>query len=737
MNKRFRVGGWVVDYSGNHLSKDGQSIRVEPLAMDTLLYFAQHQGEVISRDELIDKVWGGKIVGDHAIYRIINLLRKTLEQGSSEPIFATVRKKGYQLVAPVEFLNTEPAISNDELVTPIIQKHVEAKLVSHKDSATESIEAASLESSSVSDSISETPKTFSINFYLIASILLSIALISTYFYWSKDSQPMSELTKVRPFTNLLGEEKHPVYSKDGEWLAFSHRPAASQYWHIYVKAVDPVSDSSVIKLTDGEYIDEAPAWSPDGNQIAFFRHQPGKCTIMTIKFDRKTIDSPKEITDCGGPAQLNDLAWSASGDELIFSSSRSDIEPSKIYQFSLVSGRLTQLTNSATIKGKGDLKLALSPDGTKLAYLRDVDWGNSELHLLDLESFESELLIENLERLKSVTWSKDSSKIIYVSDYNQLMAYSLRDGTHQTIARNVQRIHSPNSSPVKDEVAIVVGQSAIDIWQQNIQETESGDKWELLDAPNSFISSSAIDYFPVYANNSNKAAFVSLRSGDIQVWIREEQGKEYPVTNFKDGRSINRLRWSPDDRYLLSESNNQIFTIDTKLKNAEILFSDDEWPTVEVPSWSADGKSIYFSSDKDGEWQIFRLSVSSGNVVEQITSLGGYSAQESENGEFLYYLKYHKPGLWKYSLTEKTEELLQEDIDVYSHNGWYVRGDNIFYVTNNVEAPGLYVKAKGASVERLMPLNPFIRAFGLSPNNDRVIYPKMFESESSILLLSP
>lgn len=707
MSILLKVNGWIVDYDKNTLTKDSTTVTIEPLAMDTLVFFANHQGDVISREQLITQVWKGKVVGDHAIYRIINLLRKTLEANSSQPLLVTIRKKGYQLVAPVEFMEASPPPSR-----------------------------LSVENSNTQINSSHNLINSSLNYKRVTIVLFSVLIImaATWITYNEitSNQTIQPFTHSQPFTNLAGEEKDPVYSKDGEWIAFSHQPMSKSFWHIYVKSTKDKTSVSANQLTEGEFSDRSPTWSPDGQELAFFRYVNGRCSIMKIPFNTSEIMQPEIVTDCGGRPGHNDLAWSADGKSLIFSSARSDIEPAKIYSYSLETGRLNQLTNSATIKGKGDLTLSISPSGNQLVFLRDTNWGDTEVHLLNLKTYNTQKLFDNIGWLSSVSWSKDGKYIYYIGDFNEVLAYSISKKTHHLIARNIQSLNSPTSSPTKQQIAVITGQSGIDIWTKTIKKSTTNNE-----TGKPFIQSSAIDYFPVFANHSERVAFVSLRTGDVQIWIREKDGKEYPISSFTDGRTIKRLQWSPDDKYLLSDFHNQIYTLNIETGEVKTLLTSKHSATAETASWSNSGKSIYFSSDKDGDWQIYRASASGNGKIEQVTQRGGYSAQESDDGNFLYYLKYHKPGLWRYSFEDKKEVKIVEDIDVFSYNGWYIRDESIYYISNNAKAPGIYHQSPEKKKERLVSIQPIIRSFALSPDENKAIYPMIFQRESSIVLLTP
>ena len=65
-----------------------------------------------------------------------------------------------------------------------------------------------------------------------------------------------------------------------------------------------------------------------------------------------------------------------------------------------------------------------------------------------------------------------------------------------------------------------------------------------------------------------------------------------------------------------------------------------------VPTWSRDGKSVYFSSNRTGRWEIWKHDIGTG-VEAQITLHGGFSAFDSYDGRYLYYMKFYSPGIWR------------------------------------------------------------------------------------------
>ncbi|RJG42431.1 winged helix-turn-helix domain-containing protein [Motilimonas pumila] len=99
---QFRVGHWQVVAQENKIFNEQSNKTVEPKVMDLLVYLCQHPGKVLSADDLLDKVWSGRVVTGSSIYQTIAQLRKALEDKASAPRYIeTVPKKGYKLIAEV------------------------------------------------------------------------------------------------------------------------------------------------------------------------------------------------------------------------------------------------------------------------------------------------------------------------------------------------------------------------------------------------------------------------------------------------------------------------------------------------------------------------------------------------------------------------------------------------------------------------------------------------------------
>ena len=105
---RFTVGQWTVTPALDRLERNGNSVTIEPKAMAVLVYLARRAGQVISGKDLTAAVWNERAVGDDAVYQRIHRLRTVLEDDPHHVHYIeTIPRKGYRLVAPVEFLHGE------------------------------------------------------------------------------------------------------------------------------------------------------------------------------------------------------------------------------------------------------------------------------------------------------------------------------------------------------------------------------------------------------------------------------------------------------------------------------------------------------------------------------------------------------------------------------------------------------------------------------------------------------
>ena len=95
-------GAYTLDTQRYELRRGGEPLPLEPKVFDVLTYLVQHCDRLVSKDELLEQVWRGAIVGEAALVRCIVAARKAIgDRPETPPIIQTIRSRGYRFVAPV------------------------------------------------------------------------------------------------------------------------------------------------------------------------------------------------------------------------------------------------------------------------------------------------------------------------------------------------------------------------------------------------------------------------------------------------------------------------------------------------------------------------------------------------------------------------------------------------------------------------------------------------------------
>ena len=112
MTNLYQFGQFAVDPSRRTLSRAGSSISLTPRAFDVLLFLAQNPNRLVTKEELLQAVWGDAFVEEGNLTQYISHLRKALDNDSEDTrLIVTIARKGYQFTARVTVVPEEPDIT--------------------------------------------------------------------------------------------------------------------------------------------------------------------------------------------------------------------------------------------------------------------------------------------------------------------------------------------------------------------------------------------------------------------------------------------------------------------------------------------------------------------------------------------------------------------------------------------------------------------------------------------------
>jgi pimeloyl-ACP methyl ester carboxylesterase len=107
---RYRFGGVVLDTDTYELRSAAGPVDIEPKVFDVLVHLLVHRGRVVTKEELLDLVWGDRFVSESALTTRIKQARHAVgDDGRAQRVIKTVHGRGYRLVAPVDEMVPAPA----------------------------------------------------------------------------------------------------------------------------------------------------------------------------------------------------------------------------------------------------------------------------------------------------------------------------------------------------------------------------------------------------------------------------------------------------------------------------------------------------------------------------------------------------------------------------------------------------------------------------------------------------
>ena len=425
-----------------------------------------------------------------------------------------------------------------------------------------------------------------------AALILGITVLGAVMLFALSRRnPTKEATTINAtFTQLTdqsGPEYYPSLSPDGKSVVYASY--ASGNWDIYFQRAGGKNPVNLTK--DSEADDTQPAFSPDGELIAFRSEREGGGIFVM----GATGESVKRLSDFG-----NNPAWSPDGKE-IACADEGPVDPghrnnpnSRVWAVNVATGERRQVTKEDAIQPNW------SPRGNRIAYGGRRNATQRDIWTIPSGGGEPIEVTNDPAMDGSPVWSPDGKYLYFASD---------RAGS-----MNLWRI------PIEEQTGQVLGPA------------------EAVTTPSAYSAHLS------FSHDGRRMAYAQIVRRSNLHHVGFDPDKEtltgQPVVITQGSRSANTPHLSPDGEWLVHDSQlskqDDLFVIRRDGTGARQL-TDDHYKDRQ-PRWSPDGKRIAFFSDRSGKWEIWMIN-SDGSGLKQFTYTpgGATNPQWSPDGTRLAY----------------------------------------------------------------------------------------------------
>jgi Tol biopolymer transport system component/DNA-binding winged helix-turn-helix (wHTH) protein len=652
-----RFGPFALDPTDRELRKRGIPVRLQPQQFAVLLMFAQRAGQIVSRDEIHQHIWGTDTFVDfeRGINFSINQIRAALGDDADKPRYIeTIPRRGYRFIAATE--NGEPRdsasttpiaqIENGEpagpaaSVTPISGDRKSTASADHEQvNASSDVRAALPARLRFAKGILIGLSLLAI----LAAILLGYRILGTR---AKHTPPKSQFPNmhITQLTSLPGNYWNPVFSPDGRQIAYFWDGENPVGGDLYVQLVGGEKPLRLTHTSSGFVC--CADWSPDGQQIVFGRCDDHGGRVFTIP----ALGGPeRKITDVVCPYGAAGVArWTADGKSLVLADRCTPDAPRGIVVFSLQTGEKRCL-HSPPPSDLMDCCLVLSPDQKTVAFLKLTTMGLARIATVAFSGGDlRQLADQSFDMQMWMMWSADSKYLTFEPERGRMARVAASGGPIE-----FEAIYPKAGVLSRDGRRLAFIESGWHccnfsmIWRMQL--SHAGGR--VLSQTRTLAPTTTGEDSAQLSPDETQLVFHSMRTGTPQIWKSNADGSDpLQLTSFDSGKP-GTPRWSPDGKWIAfdyhpgshPDIHSQIYLMDYEGHHLHVVTSGNYENSV--PGWSRDSKAVYFASNRAVEWQVWKRVLSTGKET-QVTQHGGFLAYESYDAKRLYYSKLGGGGIW-------------------------------------------------------------------------------------------
>ena len=563
----------------------------------------------------------------------------------------------------------------------------------------------------------------------VAAIALVAAGLVGWFLLGRASRAGGPSPRLVPFTALPGLLRKPAFSPEGNQIAFCWNGGAGEAFSLYTQLFDA---GSPLRLTTSPGEDDSPAWSPDGRFIAFLRNSAqgaGYFVVPALGGPERRVRPSFGVPFSHGRS----IDWSPDGTQLAIVDREREGSPLNI---------VLVAPDGHDLRAALDHPMAylqnptFSADGRTLAYVGGPGFLAQDIYVIALPDGQPRRLTTDARHIAGMTWSADGSSLIFSSNRGGLFAIwevPVEGGEPQLVNAVGEDAYAPTLARRSGSLAYLRLRADWNIWRTPGPASEVASA-----APTPVIDSTREDWQPAFSPDDTHIAFVSSRSGSQEIWVATAAGTDaVQITTFR-GPPTGTPRWSPDGRHLAFDSrlrgHSDIFVAGSDGSGLRRLTEDTSEDVI--PSWSHDGRFVYFTSDRGGRDQVWQIPAE-GGTPQLVLDTPARDIHESADEKVLYY--WRDGAVFSRAVAGGHESRLAADPQ---YGNWLVRAETL-YLLNDGRQPRPAIEAVSLatlkrSVLRELDDWPHVRfppAFDLSHDGRWFVFGRVDQLQNDVMLV--
>ena len=603
-NRFYGFGEFQLDARRRILSKNNANIALTPRNFDLLLVLIENEGEILSHDDLLEKVWEGTFVEQGNLKNAISVLRRCLgEEASDSTYIRTVPRRGYSFVAPVEIIADDPHVhttptndnlsSNIDISEPGQNGNAEGEIsIIRNRLATMKIDSKSI-----------SPKTIAI--ILGLALLIAAGLVAVWTFRSRSAPSVNydanqvQIFKITSEGNLVGgvasispDGKYLVYAvREGENVSLWTRQIVTgisrqispmmhgSVWSCYLTPDEEFiyyvfnqnsdkSKSGVYKIStfggSAQKISDNPdgslSISPDGKRFAVFY----VTNDLETRIETRDMDGrdPQVVWSARGDLRIWSLRFAPDGRTLLFSIRRQlpdkmvysiiEIPVGGGHEKVLLPEQEKQIADTIWLPDKQSLMMSVRELNAELRQIWQYFPATGEWKRVTNDN----------ASYRGISATRDGKTLVASQEIRQTTLWASPTGELADLSQIIPSTHY--------FIDVGIGSNSKIIYSIVENSKEMIGSLSKDGTDNKFLTAGddGVWVFPMPSRDGQHIAFASLRSGRRQVWTMENDGRN----------SVQLSQFTTDvyDGRLLSDGKRSILLqLETPQKSMLVLRTED------------------------------------------------------------------------------------------------------------------------------------------------------------------